>query len=100
MEIVFEKPQFFVSKHAIERWCSKRIYEKFPEILAEEAILDRVEKGEILLSINHHLYIRNNNYLFPCIKINHQTYIVKTVLTWSMVKERMEKVIFTHENII
>jgi len=92
LEIVFDKPRFIVSNHAIDRWCSKRVFDIYPENHAENAIIERIQKGEVILSINKHLYIRNNLYLFPCVKISHQLYIVKTVLTWSMVEERMNKV--------
>lgn len=42
--------------------------------------------GELVLTTENERYIRNENFLFPCIKTedNDKVYIIKTILTKEM----------------
>lgn len=87
----FDFINYSVSEHSIERYID-RVYSCCPEE-AEELILDKVNKGKILLDIGNHRYVRYENLFFPCVRINQKLYKVKSVLTWDMVEHRIQRVV-------
>ena len=89
MGIDFSSDQFVISDHAVQRWCSDRVSPLSDRVEALEGIKQNVSTGDTFLTVNNHRYIKNGELFFPCAKIMPNIYVVKTVLKWNMVEQRM-----------
>lgn len=94
---VFKRTRYIASGHSIKR--GKQRTTIFPSYVKEN-IENYCIKGEVLLEVDHYRYIRfkdsedeNLDLFFPCIKYKENVYIIKTTLTWDMVKERLQNII-------
>lgn len=71
---------------------SQRIFPWFNEEECEGEIIKAVKQGEQVVSLNNHIYIRNGHLFFPCVKLSRNEYLIKSILTWEMVKEQMNRI--------
>lgn len=95
--MVFDYVIYEASPHAIDRYC-----ERFPNINRKQAkkqLIERMENGKILLDVNNHRYIRSDDLFIPCskwIEKGDNVFNAKSVLTWDMVKHRIQRVVDLH----
>lgn len=89
--IVFNYSKYFPSDHAQKRFLERS--QLIDGLSSFDSILKCIQMGSIILDVNHHRYIRYHDLFIPCVKLDNHTYLVKSVLTWDMVKDRIQTVI-------
>lgn len=87
----FNYTQYWSTKHALKRLYQRSEYKNRQK--GSITLIQLAKKGDILLDVGKHRYIRTGEYFLPCLKVDHGIYLVKSVLTWDMVKDRMQRII-------
>jgi len=77
--------RYIAGDHVAKRWLDEtRIGAKCTIVQAKQIIEGVVGRGKVILSLSDHKYIFSDGIIFPCVKVNVNTYIIKTVLTVNM----------------
>ena len=85
--------QYYSSSHAELRLTQRT---DCPPHQAAQMVRALAREGNLLFEVGRHRYIRNKDLFLPCVvhrhSINRNIYVVKSVLTWDMVKDRLQRV--------
>jgi len=76
---------YIVSSHVLDRY-QDRIKKEVPENEMKRHVLEMVRNGLEIFKQNDHKFIRYQDYIFPCVRIEgtENRYKIKTILTWSI----------------
>lgn len=88
--MVFNIVRYEAGYHSCQR-AAERL--NISETEAKEVIEQLVSTGKVLLDTRYHRYIKNGEMFFPCIKRRDNSFIVKSVLLWDMVKDRVQRIV-------
>lgn len=76
---------YIVSSHVFDRYRD-RIKKEVTKEEMKRHVLEMVKSGLEIFKQNDHKFIRFQDYIFPCVRIEgtENTYKIKTILTWDI----------------
>lgn len=94
---IFNKVHYQPSTHAEERTIERTPLAE-NRIEARKAVSKLASTGRLIQDFNGYRYIQNGAYYLPCIKTSENQYYVTTLMTWDMVKHRLQSVVDYYSN--
>jgi hypothetical protein len=93
---IFDEIRYLSTDHSVKRLRQR--FSRFKHLRysqAEQKCEELADTGQLLIEIDDYRYIKNGDVYIPCMRHYKykNAYVTKSILTWEMVKERLQSII-------